>query len=443
MIEPVHQPRRPASTCPPSPSLLKARGNSQGIGNRIGWYLTVAALAEGLGRRAVYTSWYNAGRIGHSNDRDYNFAAVDRLLEWPQVLKFVETDATVAQANRSARVAFVYAASGVPLHAADGSSMLKADVVPHHPRPYINDYVPECAWAMVSAWPRRKLLSLPPCLTREAFLTAFRRVQSQLRLKSSARLCAKPPARTYIVLHIRRGDKLRRAERELRGKVHRPRGSHTARALGTAFHAFFSPCAVFAAFHTQIVGERLANATSLASVINNALLPVVAVAPLPVVLLTDDGASFRAWAETELRAAGLRVLDRASAGSATSACDDGANDAAKGGGGASNDTPGVGSSVGRILSDFFTIRDAAGVVVIAPGGNGAGTGPQESSFASVAALAGDTPHLTPVGVRIGGKMATYRRCSKEKDHALRSIFFLEHVEAFASRVREGSRGGGG
>jgi hypothetical protein len=57
---------------------LKARSNSQGMGNRLGWYLTVAAVGEALGRPAVYTSWFNAklAGVGHANDRDYDFDRV-------------------------------------------------------------------------------------------------------------------------------------------------------------------------------------------------------------------------------------------------------------------------------------------------------------------------------------------------------------------------------
>ena len=71
--------------CPPAHHRpLKVRGNSQGLGNRLGWYLTVAALAESLGRRA-FTSWFNAkaAGLGHRNDRDYSFAELDRLIRWP------------------------------------------------------------------------------------------------------------------------------------------------------------------------------------------------------------------------------------------------------------------------------------------------------------------------------------------------------------------------
>ena len=355
---------------------LKARGNTQGLGNRLGWYLTVAALADVLGRRAVYTSWPNVVRHSgaRGGSRDYDFTEVDRILQWPPVLRFLNDSLAVDS--------FLKSPAGI-LQLPDGTH-LRGTPIPHHPKPYINDYVPECAWEMLAAWPRRGFSRLPVCIPgRAAFLHAYRRAQAALRPKAA--LC-NPPPKSYAVLHIRRGDKAAWARLDRKGSADR---------------------------------EALANATALSTVIATALQPFASATGLPFLVLTDGGRTYQAWAEAQLEHAGLRNW-RPSPGQ-PSCCSTAVH----------NRTECSHSAVTAALTDFLAIQGAAAVIVIAPRGvgKGPGAGLQESSFATVAALAGGAPHLTPVPYALGGKMASYQQRTNN-GRPLRNVFFLEGLRAF-------------
>ena len=379
--------RRWPASCPAGAPPLKVRGNLQGLGNRIGWYLTAAAVTEALGRSALYTSWPSAASQGVRGQgaRDYDFGLVRQLVHFPAVVHFLEDVETHSSASSfRTREAWLKADSSVPIRLANGSG-LYAESIPFHPRPYVNDYVPECAWAMLEGWTKRRLTRLPVgCIARDAFLHAYRRVQSELRPRLP--LC-NPPPRSYVVLHIRRGDKAAWAERTER--------------LG----------------RRDKLAEQLANATSLRQLIPTVLARI----PAPFLVLTDAGVTYRQWVESELVGAGLRVWTRRceAACEASSGCWTG---------GGRND------SVTPVAVDFFAILDAAGVVVVAPKGVGPGQGLQESSFASVPALAGGAPHLTPVPYAMGGKMAMYQERGNG-GRPLAGIFFLEGLHDFVRSVR--------
>ena len=397
------------SECHATASPLKVRGNTQGIGNRIGWYLTVAALAESLGQRRVFTTWPNAwsrtghgsrlhtdalgvGTVGHGGNRDYDFDEIRRIVRWPSVLRFLESEAP-AQSD-AVRQAFIHGGPQARIRLSDGT-VLQAESIPHHPKPYVNDYVPECAFSMLAAWPRRRISRLPECLTRSTFLHAYARVQSQLRPRVP--LC-NPAPRSYIVLHVRRGDKLLNSRRDKGG----------------------------------VLAEALANATALPTVIARALVPIARATRLPFVVLTDGGAAYKAWALEQMERAGLRVLRAMGAdaplpplASERSQSDHESD---------RRPCAPLGNGTARVLSDFFGIVDAAGVVVIAPKGVGPGQGLQESSFASVGALAGGTPHLTPVPFALGGKMASYRQRGND-GQPLRGIYFLDDLKEYLKRAR--------
>ena len=382
------------------PAALKVRGNTQGLGNRVGWYLTVAAIAETLGRPCVYTTWPNLVRKGHlqAGNRDYDFDLVDEVIAWPRALRFInDTDAS----ERWLRVA----KAGATLRLDDNSSVLQADLIPFHPRPYVNDYVPECAWQMIVNWQQRRLTNLPiSCMSREAFLASYRRVQRELRPKVP--LCY-PRAKTYVVLHIRRGDKEAWAKRAKRSEL----------------------------------GEALRNATALDQVIKGALLPVINATGLPVLLLTDGGQLYKEYAEQTLVAAGVQIArPRKTMGRECGPLSPDLTHAERGAKTNASATLAThpklpGGRHRAALTDFFAIVDAAAVVVIAPKGVGPGQGLQESSFASVSALTGTTPHLTPVPFALGGKMAAYQRLGNEGGAPLRGIFFLDDLETFIDRVR--------
>ena len=86
-----------------------------------------------------------------------------------------------------------------------------------------------------------------------------------------------------------------------------------------------------------------------------------------------------------------------------------------------------------MLSDFFALGRAAGVVAIAP--HSVNQGLAESSFATVAALAADIPHLTPAPFADAGKMAAYETRGND-GRPMRGIFFLEDVERFVKALSD-------
>ena len=254
---------------------LKVLDNFQGWGNRIGWWLTTAALGEALNREAVYTGWHGAPKT--AGGRNYDYSEVRRLVRFPRILRFLED---VVESNRTAgtwrwrggrRVANVHnsaaSAASADFPALMARSIqtlsggvfkaafraLDADEIPYHPKPCtplhdqpneasrleellvhelhvpglppvlctrpcappplrcccccsrigadVNDYIPEPAWEMVQGWARRKLLHLPSCLTRAAFLRAWRHVGMQLGPAADEERCL--PERKRCVQHER------------------------------------------------------------------------------------------------------------------------------------------------------------------------------------------------------------------------------------------------
>ena len=77
----------PSSSCPPSPLPLKVLDNFQGLGNRIGWWLTAAALGEAL-NRPVVSGWHGAPKW--HGGRSYDYYEVRRLLRLPRVMRYLE-----------------------------------------------------------------------------------------------------------------------------------------------------------------------------------------------------------------------------------------------------------------------------------------------------------------------------------------------------------------
>lgn len=86
-----------------------------------------------------------------------------------------------------------------------------------------------------------------------------------------------------------------------------------------------------------------------------------------------------------------------------------------------------------VLSDFFALTRAAGVVALAP--NSINQGLAESSFATVAALAADAPHLTPAPFAEAGKMAAYETRGNG-GKPMRNIYFLEDLQRFTRALRD-------
>jgi hypothetical protein len=75
----------------------------------------------------------------------------------------------------------------------------------------------------------------------------------------------------------------------------------------------------------------------------------------------------------------------------------------------------------------------AGVVALAP--NSVNQGLAESSFATVAALAADVPHLTPAPFAQAGKMAAYETFGNG-GRAMRNVFFLDDLPRYVRALHE-------
>ena len=214
---------------------LRVRDNFQGWGNRVGWWLTASALGRALGRPVVFTGWHGAPKW--QGGRNYDYAEVRRVVQFPAVLRFIE-DLT---ADRSAT-------ASLPRHKWEELfNGLDAEEIPYHPKPYgalsskrtdvsscarmqagtpstprrarllspsrrvrplcldctVNDYVPEAAWQMVKDWGPRHLFRWSGCIERTRFLREYRVVQQQLRPRIP--LC-NPTRRSYLTVHVRGAD---------------------------------------------------------------------------------------------------------------------------------------------------------------------------------------------------------------------------------------------
>ena len=188
---------------------LKLRPADTGLGNRIGWFLTAAALGRAL-NRSVITYWLasDSGRArgGHAYDIDVMRWAV----AWPKVLRFVEHDAW------SETGGLVLPERKQLLRAAVDDTLLST---------VSSTYVPSWSWLLWTrhSVPRRQAastLSAPgslrdalaaasrpsasACLTRQAYLSSFRAVQDEVR--ALVGLC-NPAPQSYVAVHSRRTDR--------------------------------------------------------------------------------------------------------------------------------------------------------------------------------------------------------------------------------------------
>jgi hypothetical protein len=132
--------------CHALPNVLMVKGNTQGLGNRIGWYLTAAAVARALDR-PVYTSWPNAVAMGltKQGNRDYDYRELARVVRWPRALKFLEEEGGPANQTSDPHMAKASAkalgSTSTFLRLPNGTA-LRAGPIPFHPRPYVNDCTP-------------------------------------------------------------------------------------------------------------------------------------------------------------------------------------------------------------------------------------------------------------------------------------------------------------
>ena len=332
--------------CPALDVGYRVLSNNRGIGNNFGWLLTAAALTLACNAPCVYTYWPRQAvhRVDHADMR--------RLVAFPRVLHWLDSSADA------------------PLGRSDEYRALANTTIeiPFHPRPYVNDYVPEPAWQMVEGWRARGRPAARACLTRVNFLRAYRAVQSELRpVAGSALARCLPPRRSFIALHVRRGNKAANARRDAASVLD---ANRTWRALGAVRRA-----------HPALAW----------------------------VVLTDASDAGRSAIESRL------VSDVRARLLAWPACGDGGRPA---------------GTLGA-LRDFFAINAAAGAVAIAPASRNRGLA--ESSFATVAALAGDVPLLTPAPFAEGGLMATYETRGN-RGRPMRGVFFLDDLRRFEAAI---------
>ena len=131
----VQRASRHTSGCPPTNGMaLKVKANFQGLGNRVGWYLTAAALADALGHPFVYTSWPNVVRTGYHNQgaRDYDWPSIRSAIAWPPNLRFLDDEGLPSETVD----AFLRGGDRAELTLNDGSK-LRAEAIPFHPKPCV------------------------------------------------------------------------------------------------------------------------------------------------------------------------------------------------------------------------------------------------------------------------------------------------------------------
>ena len=120
----------------PGISAFRVHGNSQGLANRLGWWLTATAIAWSLnGSAEIYSFWPGQWPSKCCNYDAYEIASLMHLpLTIVSRQVFNQLNAT-------------------------------AVTIPFHPPPYINDYTMEPAWHMWGAWDALPGFFLQRCLT--------------------------------------------------------------------------------------------------------------------------------------------------------------------------------------------------------------------------------------------------------------------------------------
>ena len=425
-------PNGPGSCGARHPRPLWATDTTQGWGNRLGWWLTVAATAEMLRTEAFST--VHGGNPRSGGGRNYDFRLVLALVELPRALRLIETtvdgrEGAFVPLNRSAQERM--------------RARLGADEIPRLGRDkYVNDYVPEPAWTALRAWAAQGLMRWWPstCASRDGFLAAYRAVQRQLRPTPLGAECFRnPPPRSYLALHLRRGD---------RARMQRRCGRTCALTGGTGAAAGAAAEAVEALL--------LSNRTL------GALRRVGARDGRPWLVLSDNERT-REAAEVLLRSAGLVTMRRPplpppppspSPSSPSSSPSPPPGPLSVAAMAAAHDCVSLSAADGgatfAMLRDWFALLEAAGVAVAPLGRRPAReqgvlvrqlpddtNPPLEGSFSTVAALAGDAPLLNPFPFASGGPLAHYETAGNG-GAPMRGIFFLEDIDTFAVALRDGS-----
>lgn len=301
--------------------------NNQGWGNRIGWYLTIAAIGEAT-ERPMYTFWDN----GNQRWGDYSETEINEIVEWPPVLHWIR--------DKDWRSLYLTSKPPVP-----GGEEIPAATV-HAPR----ELMPELAYNGWKGWSSRypEAHFPDPNVTMKEFLDAYQRVYFQLRPKVDL---GNPPKLKYLVLHLRGFDKMNTLEKR----------KHTDHSLDT---------------------------------VKTKILPKIS-SDLPWVVIANTDALKRNG-ENAVRAAGKTLAKRLG--------------------------PRKKSNTYKLLSDYFAMKYAAGVVL----------GMHKwSSFSTTAILAGDRPIIFqfPFDQSTDGGTEV-DRWEKWVTKPLRNVFSINDVEMF-------------
>lgn len=158
-----------------------------GFGNRIGWWLSISALAEAT-NRSVYTTW--AGPPKAFTDPGVKLGAKEYLFQ-----------DLVASVTLPLRLRFISKAA----HSALSKASRTIPTPPVLLRNYY--YVPKLFWFSWGVWAargdtRHNLPRLSRCgVSEEAFARAYAHVQAQFQPRVSFR---RPTPHSYLVLHVRR-----------------------------------------------------------------------------------------------------------------------------------------------------------------------------------------------------------------------------------------------
>ena len=361
---------------------LKLLPAETGLGNRIGWYLTAAALGQALNRSVV--TWLAAGdrQGGHA----YDTALLLRAMAWPKALRFLERDRQGPDALAYGEKAKHQAAwAGAPFAMIPGKKALLRAARGSEVSYVTSSYVPSWSWLLLlhyqaalgsvaihSRQKRAEALFMPrdlhgapasalprsasACLTKQAYLAAYRTVQNEVR--ALVDLC-NPSPRSYVAIHSRRTDRA---------------SAHNA-AIGRRSTAHAGMPILRPTEHTAAQGL-------MAGVSLRALQTVSAgVRPLPF-LVVSDSARQTAAIETHLESHNFAVVRRAPRcppAEALLEIDRHSNASA------------MAFETLAAVRDWFALWGSAGVLadVGSPWGGWA-----ESSFSTTAALASDVPLYT-------------------------------------------------
>ena len=376
-LEPLHSDSNidgAYSTCATERPLVIASRN-EGMGNVLGRWLTLAAIARSLGAPVITN--YPLTEIDVHGGYDYEY--LTRIVRFPCNFRFAADLSSVP----GDRVIVNYSTEAVGLNQHPGTVWTG-----------VNDYLPETAWSLLrgacdlgNGFPARVCMAVEPgqahsetaaaplkggaqarpLVSRDDFLTNYSAVQRGLLPRVD--LCNPPPG-SYLAMHVRRRDRGASSSAPTRGIL----------AVIARLQALLGP------------------------------------ASLPWAVCGDSRDAI-AEAEALLRQLGARVLVRERCGSEHDYDPEGA----------------IRSGVSRqntflMARDFFLIRNAAGLVPFVPDFG-------ESSFSSVAASAGDVPvlfcferhlHLSAIPV-------WYER-EGNGDAPMRGFHFAEHVQSFARAV---------